>query len=197
MAFQTITDEEVAQGAPLDTLTLVKMRDNQEYLKNNLGGGGGSLDWSLDIDNAASELAGIDSYNILAFEKENKAKLMVKAPSNFEGGVIPKMALGYYSGIANGSLLIQFDVSVKLLRGNDTIELPTDSLTLTSSLNNAPTSGALRTANIELATLGGIIGTTAIAADDILAITLTRKNSDTLTSTAFVVPTLTNISFSE
>lgn len=206
MAYQEITDEEIEAGAPMDNLLLTKMKDNFDYLKLNSGGSsgaGGSLIWETNFYRGAEKVVGLGNIEVIHFpwdvngadDQSTRATTSVVVPSNYAGGIVPKLNFVFYTeGTSSGN--ITFNVITKLLRGNATPTQPTASVTQAKTFANNTVVGAIQQEVFDLGTTGGIINTTEILADDVLLVEVTGPKGTPITGLK-LIPILTNIQFTE
>jgi len=199
MTYSAILEAEIAEGAPLDNATLTKIKDNFDYLKDSSGGGGGgSLEFSTNEVPAPLKEA-IGDFNVLTFEDEvgAKTKITVLVPSSYAGGIIPKMQIGFFSPNNQADKNVKFRATTELLQPNDSFENNSGVFAKTNTITDNSVANALVSSEIDLSNAGGLINSIAIEAGDILAITLDRVEGDTVTEDVYLVPSLTNIKFTD
>lgn len=147
------------------------------------GGGGGSLRW---VEGANAPTPGVDTaFNeIYQFQSGLSQTLytLIKVPKGYTAGSAVKLYLPFYSPDSSGTAQLQ-TVATLLRPGTSTFSSTTNQRT---STNGAVTLGA-GTVNIpqmvtfDLSSSTGQINSVAIAADDIIAVALSR-GTDTGTS---------------
>jgi hypothetical protein len=160
------------------------------------GGGGGSLQW---FEGENSPTPSLDSVNnrVYAFQAGLAQKLFtsVKVPQGYTAGSQIKLYMPYYSPDSSGNVLLQ--TVATLIRNTVTVFSATTNQR--TSTNAAVTTGA-GTINIpqmvsfDLTSSTGTINGQAVAAGDVINISLTR-GSDTATSDISAQPFSAEVTF--
>lgn len=198
MAYEDILDAEIAEGSPLDNTTLTKMKNNFDYLKSNIGGGG-APEWNASLFNSAFDTSD-QGVHILKFSKgvEQSSRLIVSVPDGYTSGIVPSIILNMY-GELSGSFIGKLSITVGLVRGTNKIESPISTRTANFDFNNPSTAKDILKVVQNLSDANGFIGAEQIVAGDNLVITLSRKGQDvgdTMSFDLFLIPSLTEIKFS-
>jgi hypothetical protein len=200
MAYQEILNSEIEAGAPLDALTLSKIQGNFDYLKANIGAGGGGFEWSNELANGAVEV-GDKGLNVVRFDENvsQAVKSMVNVPSGFEGGIKPTMKISIYCPLADNTKDIYLGISVGLIKGTNAADNPTSIYAGNVTVENSSVAGDIQVIEIDLSSASGIIDGESIAANDQLSIELTRKGDDALDTaleSVYMISSLTEVKFS-
>jgi hypothetical protein len=150
------------------------------------GGGGGSIKWTSPDGNGALPTQE-NGYDVFLFASGDTQFIwtLIKVPSTYISGRQINLDVAIYSPSASGT--IQIDAASYLVRqGTDAIDSTTNARTITGSALTNTVAKMYRKVAIDLTDSSGQINGVAVAANDIIRVSITRASGSDSAELRFV-----------